>query len=56
MSIHRRFTAVLTETLCALLIVAGLAMAAIPAFAQTYTDLHDFMPAVVTPPISSVED
>jgi uncharacterized repeat protein (TIGR03803 family) len=49
MSTRRRFAAVLTETFCALLIVAGLAVAAIPAFAQTYTDLHDFNPSAGDP-------
>lgn len=49
MSTQRRFAAVLTETFYALLIVAGLAVAATPAFAQTYTDLHDFNPSAGDP-------
>src|SRR5713101_6421720 len=48
MSTHRRF-AVLSRISCALLIVAGLAVAAIPAFAQTFTDLHDFNPGAGDP-------
>jgi hypothetical protein len=42
MSANRRFAGVLSETFWALLTVAGLAVAAMPAFAQTFTDLHDF--------------
>ncbi len=41
MSTHRRF-AVLSRISCALLIVAGLALGASSAQAQTFTDLHDF--------------
>jgi uncharacterized repeat protein (TIGR03803 family) len=42
MSTRRRFNTVLSETFCALLIVAGLAVAAIPAFAETPTDIYNF--------------